>query len=155
MLKQLECEFEAEVLMAVIHATWPQGANRELRDHVQNCQICSDAAAITASLAIIREADRSIEIPSSGLVWWRAQLRMRREAAVAAERPMIAVQWIALVCAMALLIAWTTSSLTAIEWNQVMQSATGLLRQHELLIAAMAALLLSVPVVVYFASGSE
>ncbi len=154
-MKQFECEFEAEVLTAAIHANWPRGANEELRDHVRSCEICSDAAAVAVSLAAVREADRPVEIPSSGLVWWRAQLRMRREAAVVAERPMIAAQWIAFVCAATLLILWIVSSLAALEWNKVVQSTTALFMQHGLLTAAMAILLLGVPAVVYFALGEE
>lgn len=154
-MKRVECEFEAEVLAAVVQSAWPHGVGEDLRAHVRTCELCSDAAAVAGSLAVVREADRSVEIPSSGLVWWRVQLRMRREAAAAAERPIIAAQWVAFVCAVTLLVSWVASALTGLEWKRMVLSVMVLFAQHELLIAAMAVLLFGIPAAVYFAIGKE
>ncbi len=147
-MKRFECDLEAEVLTAVVQSTWPHGANQDLLLHARSCEICSEVAAVAVSLAAVRQVDRSVQIPGSGLVWWRAQLRLRREAAAAAERPMIAVQWIAFVCVATLLVSWIASSLTGLAWLDLFE-------RHELLIVAMAALLFGVPAVVYFSLRKE
>ena len=147
-MKRYECEMEQDVLSAAAHPTWPHGADDELRAHVRSCEICSDAAEIARSLAAVRDEDRLVEIPSSGLVWWRAQLRMRREATATAERPMIAAQWVAFVCAATFSVVWITSSLTGLEVKT-------LLTEHEFAVAVMAGLLFGVPAVVYFGVGKE
>ena len=100
----LECEFESEVLAAAGQGRWPDRVDAQLRAHVAACQICSDVAAIAGVIEATREELRtSAVIPNSGRVWWLAQLRARREAAEAANRPMIAVQVVAFICAVCLL----------------------------------------------------
>jgi hypothetical protein len=53
------------------------------------------AAAITAEAALARH---EASPPSSGIVWWRAQMRARQEAAQAAERPITIVHGLAIAC---------------------------------------------------------
>lgn len=165
-MKTVECEFEAEVLAAVLQSRWPDRVDALLRAHVAGCVICSDVAAIAAAVDDSREEMRSQAIvPDSGRVWWLAQMRSRREAAKAAGRPITAIQVIALACAMGLLgacfgatSAWFqsalkrfASSLSAIEMQTLVPSATALLAQHGALVLAMAAMLLLVPAAVYLA----
>ena len=87
-MKALSCEFESEVLAAVMEARWPECAGAELRAHVEECAICRDVAATAAAFEADRETLRAeAALPDAGLVWWRAQLRARREAAKVAGRP--------------------------------------------------------------------
>ena len=165
-MKPVECEFESEVLAAVLQSRWPERVDAQLRAHVAGCAICSDVAAIAGAVDEAREETRAqAVVPDSGRVWWLAQMRARREAADAAGRPITAVQVIALACAMGLLgacfgatSAWFQSalgrigsSLAAFEIKTLLPSATTLLAEHSALVLAMAAVLLLVPAAVYLA----
>jgi hypothetical protein len=116
-MRQVECEFESEVLTAALQSRWPKRVDAELRAHVKACTICSDVVAIASAVDDAREEMRAgAVVPDSGRVWWLAQLRARREAAEAAGRPITAVQVIAFACAVGLLGACfgATSSVAAV-----------------------------------------
>ena len=86
-----ECPREADVLDAAAR----RGLDRDpdLAAHVAGCPICADLALVASAMAEDHEAAwDEVEPPSSDLVWWRAQLRARTEAATAAARPMAIVQ---------------------------------------------------------------
>jgi hypothetical protein len=153
----VECEFESEVLAAVLEARWPQGADDELKAHAAACSICSSVASIAAAIAESREELRSrAVIPDSGRVWWLALRRARLEAARIANRPLTAVRVIALVCVVYLLIG-TGHRLW---WSVIpdigarLGTAFKLLAEHSGLALAMIAVLFLVPAV-YFAMGRE
>jgi hypothetical protein len=40
-------------------------------------------------------------VPSAGLVWWRAEMRARRDAVTKATRPLKIVEWTAVLCVLA------------------------------------------------------
>ena len=150
----LECEFESEVLAAVLQARWPDRADAQLRAHVAACQICSDVAAIAGVIEATREELRAgAVIPDSGRVWWLAQLRARREAAEAANRPMIAVQVVAFICAVCLLAGCCRAAST---WLSPVfaRIASGMV-DHAVVALAMAAVFFLVPAGVYLALGRE
>ena len=57
------------------------------------CGICADLIEVGIALTRDREgAVRSAPVPPSGAVWWRMQLRMRREAELSARRTVTLVQ---------------------------------------------------------------
>jgi len=166
----VECEFESEVLTAVLQGRWPDRADAPLRAHVAGCAICSDVAAIAGVIEDAREETRaSLAIPDSGHVWRAAQLRARREAADAANRPMTAAQAIAFVCAVGLLAAcfrsasaWlqsaagrVASSFSGVDMTAWLASATKLLAEHSALALAMAAILFLIPAAAYLAMGRD
>src|SRR3954471_15127886 len=62
-------------------------------------RIVADAIAAEASLA-----RREAAPPSSAIVWWRAQMRARQEAAKAVERPLTIVHAVAIACGVGLLL---------------------------------------------------
>lgn len=114
MTSRTECVREDEVLMMVSTGRWPEAAPAELRQHADQCQVCRElglaAAAIgqeaEASASVSKEAEASASVgkeaevsvpnlPSSGTVWWRAQLRARQEAARQVVRPITAAQMMA------------------------------------------------------------
>ena len=114
MTSRTECAREDEVLMMVSTGRWPETAPAELREHAEQCQVCRElgiaAAAIgqeaeaSASFNKVAEASASFNkvaealvpnLPSSGTVWWRAQLRARQEAARQVVRPITAAQMLA------------------------------------------------------------
>jgi hypothetical protein len=166
-MKLFTCEFESEVLAAVLQSRWPGRVDTELREHAGVCAICSDVAAIAGAIDEARmETGACTMVPDSGRVWWLAQMRARREAAVAAGRPITAAQVIAFTCAVALLGAcfgatstWFQSTLGKIvsamagmNLRDLLPSATSLILEHSALAIATAAVLLLVPAAVYLAT---
>jgi hypothetical protein len=158
-MKPVECEFEAEVLAAVIQSRWPERVDAGLRSHVSGCVICSDVVVIAAALDEGGDEMRAeAVVPDARLVWWRSQLRARREAVEAAGRPITAAQVIAFGCAMGLLGACLGATST---WFQTLlgrltpilsgSEIRALLVPHWALLLTMAAVLVLVPVVVCLA----
>ena len=92
-MRKADCERELETLDAVSIGAWPDRCDAALREHVTTCAACSDLTEVAAALLDDRDAAlRRARIPPSGLVWWRMQMRARRETAGAARRTVIAVQ---------------------------------------------------------------
>ena len=102
----VNCAREDELLEALQRGRWPETADHVLRQHVDGCASCADLLAVAAPLltehhALVREA----QVPSSAIVWWRAQMRSKREAAVKAAQPITFVQGITFACLAGLLAA--------------------------------------------------
>jgi hypothetical protein len=163
-MKPIECEFEADALAAALQSRWPDQVGVELRAHVAECPICSDVVAIASAADDARiEMRARVVVPDSGVVWWRAQLRARREAAEAAGRPITAAQSIAFASAVGLLGAcfgatstWFQSAfrsiashLGGIDAKTFVSSTATMLAQHGPLALAAAAMLFLVPTVVF------
>ena len=150
----VECEFESEVLAAVLQARWPERVDSQLREHVAACPICSDVATIAGAIEDTRqEMSARAVIPNSGRVWWLAQLRARREAAEAANRPMTAVQVVAFVCAVCLIAVCFRAA--SIWLSPVFARIASVMVEHAVLAVAMAAVLFLVPAGVYLALGRD
>ena len=88
---------------------------------VDDCPSCAEIAAIARAFAddrntLVREA----HVPSSAIVWWRAQMRSRREAAEVAAQPITWAQGLALACAVGILVAavgfFSPTFMKALEW---------------------------------------
>src|ERR1035438_10143855 len=74
-------------------AATASGAQNIARRSMVTPGASSLVSAIAGAIEDTRaEMSAQASVPNSGLVWWLAQLRARREAAEAANRPMIAVQ---------------------------------------------------------------
>jgi predicted anti-sigma-YlaC factor YlaD len=166
----VECEFEAEVLEAVLECRWPERVDAGLRAHVAGCEICSDVAAVAGAIAGSREEMTARPaIPDSGRVWWLAQRRARLEAEEAASRPLLAAQAIAWICVFGLLgvyfrsvfewvrlgLAWMAAGLGGIEIGAGLAAASRLLAEHGSLALAMLAVLLLVPAALYAGLGRD
>lgn len=92
----LHCAVEHELLDAVAAGRWPDRVDAGLGQHVASCDVCRDVAIL--AVGFLEERDRAwadVRVPSPSLVWWRAQLRARDEAARVAVRPIVAVQMLA------------------------------------------------------------
>jgi hypothetical protein len=158
-MKAYDCEFESEVLAAVLEARWPERADAELRAHASTCAICSDVAAVGAALEEDRETLRAeAALPEGGLVWWRAQLRARREAAKVAGRPITVAQVLTLAAAAGLAgacfgatFAWFQAALVRFAASVQGLPVETLLVQHWAVAAGAAAVLLLVPAAVVLA----
>jgi hypothetical protein len=168
-MKRVDCPFEADVLNAVYTNRWPERVDAELRSHVPGCVVCSDvvdvARAIEEEFDIARAEAR---VPESGLVWWRAQMRARQEAAREAVRPITIAQAVGLAATVGVLGAvfgatttwfqhalhWLgggLSSLLAFRLPELSPSLVTLVTEHSFLLAGAAACLLLAPLAVYLA----
>lgn len=161
-----ECGFEAEILAAVVQSRWPEQAEASLRSHAAECAVCGEVAAIAISMAEAREEARThTGIPEASRVWWRAQLRARREAAKSAGRPITAAQVIAFACAAGLLgacfgatstwfqavVGGLISSASGLGLPQLGSSVAALISQYGAWLAAGGVVLLLVPTAIYLA----
>jgi hypothetical protein len=95
-MKPMPCERESLAVEAARAGCWDD----DLRAHVAECDSCANAMLAAEYLFSMREADHAAApVPHAGRVWWKAQLRARREAAERAARPISVVQWAAFACA--------------------------------------------------------
>ena len=102
----IECPRESDVLDALASARWPHRVDRELTDHVASCDICSDVLTVAEAMQDDSDAAwREASVPSSGQVWWRAEMRARQEAIREASRPITVAYGVAALAGLALMIA--------------------------------------------------
>ena len=123
------CPRENELWEAIATGRWPETAPSDLRAHVESCGICREFAGVTTAVrADAAESRRAAAPPSSAIVWWRAQMRARQEAAHAADRPITIAQALAIAAGIGVTLALLS---TALPWLRpffasLMQSAESL-----------------------------
>jgi len=81
-------------------------ADSDLAPHVATCAACADLVAVAS--AILDEhhtITHDASVPTSGVIWWRMQRRMREEAVRKATRTMTVVQAISIAATVAIAIA--------------------------------------------------
>ena len=105
-MRSVACDREAELLEALQSSAWPDRCDDALRSHVECCVECRDLVELSLALlqdhrALVQEA----HVPSSAIVWWRAQMRSRREAAEQVTQPITVIQGLAAACLAGLLVA--------------------------------------------------
>jgi hypothetical protein len=108
-MRTIECIREDDVLDALTTERWPDRVSDDLRQHVSSCQVCADLIAVVRP--ILADSDLPVpepRIPSSAVMWWRAQMRARQEAAREAARPITVAQAIATVSVVVLIAASAT-----------------------------------------------
>lgn len=124
------CNRESEIVEAITLGRWPEGCSEELRLHASSCPVCTDVVRV--ALALTQESSIALEaarVPSAGLVWWRSEMRARREAIHRATRPLRIVEWIAAVCvvlAAVILLRWIGPTALAALWQPSLLSFIGL-----------------------------
>ena len=76
------CERETELVEALTSGRWPDACGEDLRRHAATCPVCADVVLVARALEQeSAEARIEMALPTAGLVWWKAQMRARREAA--------------------------------------------------------------------------
>ena len=101
-----ECPRAQEALDVVRAGRWPDGCGDELRTHVAGCGTCEEHVQIAAMIAAAyHSAVRTARVPSSGLVWWRAQRRAREEGERAAARIVTVVQGVSVAIGLTVAVA--------------------------------------------------
>jgi predicted anti-sigma-YlaC factor YlaD len=102
---------------AIAQGHWPSSCPAELRAHVESCTTCRDLAAVTEAMLSARAVSvAQPQLPPAGIVWWRAQLRRRKEAVERINLPI----WIAQIFAMSLCLLMVAGLLASrgILWSQ-------------------------------------
>jgi predicted anti-sigma-YlaC factor YlaD len=125
----LDCVREQDVIDAVASGRWPGRAGAELCEHVAGCPVCADLAEVMVAFAAERDqssTDAAV-LPPAEIVWYRAQMRARAEAAQLAGRPMAVVQALAIACAVGAIAAGSETVLT---WLQAAFASIPVVAAH-------------------------
>jgi hypothetical protein len=157
-LTAIECPRESDVLDALTSARWPHRVNRELAEHVETCAICTDVVAVAAAVRDDHQvACQQASIPSSGQVWWRAEMRTRQEAIREASRPIAIAQAVAALLGLGLI---GTAGWFA--WPSIYDQVSSFVTRPTLgspltlpLMVALAVLLVIAPIAVYLVLSDE
>jgi hypothetical protein len=121
-----ECSREQDVLDALMAGRWPDRCEIELRNHITTCAVCADVVEVAAALLEERDlAWRDARVPTSGVVWWRAQVRARQEAARQAARPLTIAETMAAAVAVAVTIGLFSMVPFMAEWTGSVLQLTG------------------------------
>lgn len=97
------CTKEAEIKRLLALGHWPQAAPDELREHAQACLVCSDKILIAQAFRKARSASAAqAQLPSAGVIWWRAQLRKRNAAVERINQPILLAQVFAIAATLCL-----------------------------------------------------
>jgi hypothetical protein len=83
-----DCEKEQAVYDALTRGKLDEA----LEEHVKVCSVCSDIVAVASFLqseARTARVEAQQTLPSPDLVWWKAQMIAKREAAERATRPIV------------------------------------------------------------------
>lgn len=95
----MNCTREPEIVEAV---TAGRPCSEELLAHANDCADCTDVLVVSSALvADMQQAMDEADIPPSGVVWWRAQRRMRAESLRSASRTIAFVQTASVIAAAA------------------------------------------------------
>jgi hypothetical protein len=95
-----------DVLDALQTSAWPEACGTDVREHVEACPGCAELVEVVLPLIDEhRTVTRDACVPAAGSVWWRAQLRARREASDTATRPIVVLQGVSLACGAGLVAA--------------------------------------------------
>jgi hypothetical protein len=109
-----ECPREADVFEAVAFGRWPAHC-ADLVEHVSTCPICADVVEVGRALHSDREAlCREAQPPAAGMVWWRATIRARADAARTATQPISVLQGIAGAC-----VVGAAAGVVSVAWQSI------------------------------------
>lgn len=105
-MRKADCVHEDELLSALKTSRWPDADDPALLTHVGGCSSCAQLVDLAQALlddhhTLVSEA----QVPSSAIVWWRARMRSRREAAHEVTQPIRYVQGLILACAAGVTVA--------------------------------------------------
>lgn len=87
-----ECPNEGQIVESILEGRWPHASDAALVAHAAKCVVCGEVVAVASTMhGDYDRARAAVTVPPAGLVWWRAQLRARREIAETATRPITCV----------------------------------------------------------------
>lgn len=161
----VECPREQDVLDALAVNRWPDTCEEPLRAHVEACSVCADLVQIVVPLRDAgAEMPAASMLPTAGTVWWRAQIRARREAAREAAGPVTVAQAVGFVSALLTLslVLWAAApwllgfsallpELPSVEFEGMTLPDPADLLRWRWVLGAIAAWLVIAPLALYFA----
>lgn len=119
-----QCLRESDVIAAVSSGRW-SAADEDLRAHAASCPACSEAREMAEMMRTLEHQTLGeTRLPSAGQMWWRAQLRARREALDAAARPVLIAQGLG-----AAVIIGLVAALLSWQWPVIAEAAGAWVRQ--------------------------
>src|ERR1051326_5983304 len=140
-----QCEREFEVLECATNGA----AGEELRAHIAACECCRELFEVAHSVAADRAAlMRSAHVPSAGLVFWRANMHVQRDAARTAVRTGSVIQFALLAAA---IVAGLAIVGVSIDVPSAARAIVAAAQTWAIPLAALVAWLILAPVAVYFA----
>lgn len=101
------CRHEQEVLDLLAIGAWPHRADSALQDHVTACDGCRTLVTVVDALAEYEARPATPHLPDARLVWHRAQMRARQDAARRAARPLVMAEITAVAVLVVLVLSWT------------------------------------------------
>jgi predicted anti-sigma-YlaC factor YlaD len=114
----------------------------ELESHIATCAACSELRLVAGALLGERaQAVAEAELPSSGTMLWRMQMRRRQEAQATARRSLLIGQAVTLIAAVVLLFVLLGGTLAGEAVNVIAS-----IRLSPPLLLAVAVWLLAVPI---------
>lgn len=121
------CEHEQDVLDLIAMDQWPTRASAALVAHASGCEVCRDLVIAASAIVELREAaPRPAALPDARVLWYRAQVQARADAARRATRPMVIAQAVAVTCALGLGLAWISAGATGLaSWWQWLGGVAG------------------------------
>jgi hypothetical protein len=109
------CPHEDDVLQLVSIGQWPERADAALVAHAASCPVCADLAIAASAMIELRDDEAAaVAVPDASLVWYRAQMRARADAARQATRPVFVAQIVAAACVGAIAVIWVSSGATGL-----------------------------------------
>jgi hypothetical protein len=167
-VKTVDCCREQDILDALASGRWPDRVADDLRTHAADCQFCGDLIASVGPLLSDRvDLSSAGHLPSSGVMWWRAQMRARQEATREAARPITIAQIVGFACVAvlaAVAIAWVSPVMRtwAVEWTLNLVAAVGAIEmrgpfvsQGWVVLLMAAVWLVLAPLAIYFAVAED
>jgi hypothetical protein len=111
----IECPHEADVFEAVAFGRWPAQVDCSLAAHAADCETCRDLVAVATALQSDRASLlRTAQPPTAAVVWWRATIRSRADAARMAMQPITVLHRVAAAC-----IVGVTGGLMTLAWKSL------------------------------------
>lgn len=111
------CSQQQKVAAAIQAGQWPDGCDPALRAHAESCATCSDVALLAQAFRQSRSAAlQQPQLPSPGILWWRAQLRRKNSDLERVMRPVAVAEKIAalfVTLAVVALIGWQHQEMVA------------------------------------------
>ena len=99
---------------AVAFGRWPADC-AELVPHGASCEACADLVEVARALLDDRESlCREAQMPAAGMVWGRATIRARADAARTATQPIALLPGIAGAC-----IVGMAAGLVSVAWQSI------------------------------------
>jgi hypothetical protein len=92
------CEREPEVVRALASGGLPE----DLLQHTEACPVCSEVRSINLELQHLVRDTGEEPLESAASLWWRLNLRMRRDKVNRAKLPLV---WMGRICAATVLLA--------------------------------------------------